>query len=321
MLWKDLELLSSRCAGRHNHRSTKPSSHSREVLQVEACEGLRATPGRSIHNILKRYTYGRRPSGCDPSGVVSTNAHLLSLLGDKCEYAPEMNSFTQPATVPLEAFLYGSFEITKRAFSAPRRGLVSFRYHFRALSGQCTLSSGECSFKLSKNTELGVKDKDWFLSSKREGRRRTPPFSHLRWLGSILQEWTQLTCLADASCMRKAVLMATDFKGAARRGSSGGPARYLSTVGRSHVSLRVIGLAATTKIPFKRVERSVFEGTMDPSGKTLVYSRNSRPIPCKSGRGKGFPLCQIVRRFSRNSATSVKGALTGSTPLSTHHLW
>ena len=143
---------------------------------------------------------------------------------DKCEYAPEMASFTQPATVPLEAFLYGSFEITKRAFYAPRRGLASFRYHFRALSGQCTLSSGECSFKLSKNTELGVKDKDWFLSSKREGRRR---------LGSILQEWTQLTRLPNASCMRKAVLMATDFKGAACRGSNGGPARYLSTVGRS----------------------------------------------------------------------------------------
>ena len=118
-------------------------------------------------------------------------------LRDKCQYAPEMASFTQPATVPLEAFLYGSFEITKRAFSAPRMGLVSFRYHFRALSGQCTLSSGECFFKLSKNTELGVKDRDWFLSSKREGRRRTPPFSHLRWLGSILQEWTQLTRLAD----------------------------------------------------------------------------------------------------------------------------
>ena len=171
---------------------------------------------------------------------------------DKCEYAPEMASFTQPATVPLEAFLYGSFKITKRAFSAPRRGLASFR----ALSGQCTLSSGECSFKLSKNTELGVKDKDWFISSKREGRRRTPPFYHLRWLWSILQKWTQLTRLADASCMRKAVLMATDFKGAACRGSNGGPARYLSTVGWSHVSLRDLGLAAKTKIPFNRVERS-----------------------------------------------------------------
>ena len=159
-----------------------------------------------------------------------------------------MASFTHPATVPLEAFLYGSFEITKRTFSAPQRGLVSFRYHFRALSGQCTLSSCECSFKLSQNTELGVKDKDWFLSSKREGRRQTPPFSHLRWL----------IRLADASCMM-AVLMATDFKGAACRGSNGGAARYLSTVGRCHVSLRVIGLAATTKIPFKRVERSVFE--------------------------------------------------------------
>ena len=175
-----------------------------------------------------------------------------------------MASFTQPATVPLEAFLYGSFEITKRAFSAPRRGLVSFRYHFRALSGQCTLSSGECSFKLSKNTELGVKDKDWFLSSEREGRRRTTTFSHLMWLGSILQEWTQLTCLADASCMRKAILMATDFKGDACRGSNDGPARYLSTVGRFHFSLRVLGLAATTKIPFKRVERTPWTHPENP---------------------------------------------------------
>ena len=99
---------------------------------------------------------------------------------DKWEYAPEMASFTHPATVPLEAFLYGSFEIMNRAFSAPRRGSVSFRYHFSALSGQCTLSSGERSFRLSRNTELGVKEEDWFLSSKREGRRRTPPFSHLR---------------------------------------------------------------------------------------------------------------------------------------------
>ena len=59
--------------------------------------------------------------------------------------------------------------------------------------------------------------------------------------------------------------MSTDFKGAACRGSNSGPARYLSTVGRSHVSLTVLGLAATTKIPFKRVERSVFEDTVDPS--------------------------------------------------------
>ena len=224
-----------------------------------------------------------------------------------------MASFTQPATVPLEAFLYGSFEITKRAFSAPQRGLVSFRYHFRALSGQCTLSYGECSFKLSKNTELGVKDKDCFLSSKREGRRRTPPYSHLRWLGSILQEWTQLTRLADASCMRKAVLMATDFKGAACRG--------LSTCGRSHISLRVLGLAATTKIPFTRVERSVFEDTVDPSGKPWCIAAIADLYPAKVDGAKGFPLCRVVCRFSRNSATSVKCALTGSTPLSTHHLW
>ena len=238
-----------------------------------------------------------------------------------CEYSPELASFTQPATVPLEAFLYGSFEITKRAFSAPRRGLVSFRYHFRALSGQCTLSSGECSFKLSKNTELRVKDKDWFLSSKREGRRRTPPFSHLRWLGSILQEWTQLTPLPNASCMRKAVLMATDFKGAACRGSNGGPARYLSTVGRSHVSLRILGLAATTKIPFKRVERSVFKDTVDPSGKPWCIAAIADLYPAKVDGAKGFPLCRIVHRFSRNSATSVKGGNHKPSELTLVWLW
>ena len=88
MLWKDLELLSSRYAGRHHHPSTKPSPHSREVLQVEACEGLRATPGRSIHNILNRYTYGGRPSGCDPSGIVSTIAHLLSLFARQVRVRP-----------------------------------------------------------------------------------------------------------------------------------------------------------------------------------------------------------------------------------------
>ena len=201
---------------------------------------------------------------------------------DKCEYTPEMASFTQPATVPLEAFLYGSFEITKRTFSVPRRGLVSFRYHFRALSGQCTLSSGECSFKLTKNTELGVKDKDWFLSSKREGRRQTPPFSHLRWLGSILQEWTQLTRLPNASCMRKAVLMATDFKGAACRGSNGGPAKYHWKVPRFPESSRPGRHDKDTLQEGREVSVQRHRG---PIRKTLVYSRNSRPIPCKSGRG------------------------------------
>ena len=160
-----------------------------------------------------------------------------------------MASFTQPAIVLFVAILNGSLEVMKRDFSAPLKGSVGFRYHLRALSGQCTLSSGECSFKLSRKTELGVKDIDWFLSSKRDGRRWTPPFSHLRWLWSILHEWTQLTCLAEASCMRKAVLIATDFKGAVPNGSNGGAARYLSTVRRSQVSLRTLGLATTRIYP------------------------------------------------------------------------
>ena len=246
---------------------------------------------------------------------MSTNAHLLSLLARQVRVRPRDGLLHPTSDSTLGSFLVWLFQDNEESLLRARRGLVSFRYHFRALSGQCTLSSGECSFKLSKNTELGVKDKD-----KREGRRRTQPFSHLRWLGSILQEWTQLTRLADASCMRKAVLMATDFKGAACRGSNGGPTRYLSTVGRSHVSLRVPGLAATTKIPFKRVERSVFEDIVDPSGKPWWIATIADLYPAKVDGAKGFPLCRIVRRFSRNSATSVKGALMGSTPLSTHHL-
>ena len=106
--------------------------------------------------------------------------------------------------------------------------------------------------------------------------------------------------------MRKAVLMATDFKGAACRGSNGGPARYISTVGWSHVSLRDLSLAATTKIPFKRVERSVFEETVDPSGKPWCIAAIADLYPAKVDGAKGFPLCRIVRRFSRNSAPPLK---------------
>ena len=100
--------------------------------------------------------------------------------------------------------------------------------------------------------------------------------------------------------------MATDFKGAVARGSNGGPARYLSTVGKSHVSLSVLGLAVTTKIPFKRVERSEFEDTVDPSEKPWCIAAMADLYPAKVDGAKGFPLCGIDRRFSRNSATSVR---------------
>ena len=169
-----------------------------------------------------------------------------------------------------------------RAFSAPRRGSGCFRYHFSALSGQCTLSSGECSFRLSRNTELGVKEEDWFLSSKREGRRRTPPFSHLRWLGSIRQEWTQLTRLADASCMRKAVLMATDFKGAVARGSNGGPAKYRQQVPCFFERPRLSRHHEDTLQEGREVCVRWHSG---PVRKSLVYGRNGRSITCKGGRG------------------------------------
>ena len=174
---------------------------------------------------------------------------------DKWEYAPEMASFTYPATVPLEAFLYGSFEIMNRAFSAPRRSLVSFRYHFSALSGQCTLSSGECSFRLSRNTELGVKEEDWFLSSKREGRRRTPPFSHLRWLGSIRQEWTQLTRLVP---------------------------KYRRQVPCFFERPRLSRHHEDTLQEGREVCVRWHSG---PVRKSLVYGRNGRSITCKGGRG------------------------------------
>ena len=207
----------------------------------------------------------------------------------------------------------------KRAFSPPRKGLVSSKYHLRARTGQCTLSSGENSFKLKRNTSLGVNEPDWFLSNRRDGRRRTPPFSHRRWHASILQEWTQLPRLAEASWRRKAVLTATDLNGAVWIGSKGGPASYLSTVGRSHVSLRVLGLAETTNKPLIRVDKSVLDDTVVPSGNPLWMAAIADLYPVMVEGAKGLPLWSTIRRPFRNSATSATGASAGPTPRSTHH--
>ena len=171
----------------------------------------------------------------------------------------------------------------KRAFSSPRKGLVNSKYHFRARTGQCTLSSGENSFRLRRNTSLGVNETDWFLSNRRDGRRRTPPFSHRRWHASILQEWTQLPRLAEASCSRKAVLTATDLNGAVWIGSKEGPARYLSTVGRSQVSLSILGLVETTNKPLIRVDKSVLPHSC-PIRKTSMNGCDSRFVSCNGWR-------------------------------------
>ena len=238
----------------------------------------------------------------------------------RCEYAPEMASLTQPDTVPFFALWKDSLEEINKAFLDPQRGFVRLRYHFKALTGQCTLSSGEKSFKLSKNTELRVKEADWFLSYRRDGSRWAPPFPHRRWPSSILQEWTQLTLLADASCKRKAVLTANDLRGAVCNGSNGAPARYFNTVGKSHVSVRVLGLADTTKRPFSSDERSALEDTVEPSGKPWCTAAIADLYHAIVLGAKGLLLCQAACKPLMNSATSVRGAWAGSTLLSTHHL-
>ena len=49
-------------------------------------------------------------------------------------------------------------------------------------------------------------------------------------------------------------------------GLNGPLTKCFSTVGMSHVSQRVLGLTVTMNITFRRVEISVFEHTLAPSG-------------------------------------------------------
>ena len=74
---------------------------------------------------------------------------------------------------------------------------------------------------------------------------------------------------------------------------------------RSHVSVRVlyIGLAATTKMPFNKVERSALDDTMKPSGKPRYRPAIADLYPAIVLEAKGLSLCRTVHKPLRNSTT------------------
>ena len=92
--------------------------------------------------------------------------------------------------------------------------------------------------------------------------------------------------------------------------------KVLEYVGRSHVSLSVLGLAETTNKPLIRVDKSVLDDAVVPSRKPLWMAATADLYPAMVEGAKGLPLCSTVRRTFKNSATSAyaPGASAGPTP-------
>ena len=277
VLSKAVELYFRCCASCHQHCSNKSSLRGREILQVELSKGLWMTPHRSIHNLFEWHAGQTCPCGRNPSDIMArlpicVPACLLSVsMPHRWPPSPNQTlcSWLPWNKAPLRWGRGPSHPL-------PLQGFDNTMYHFRALTGPCTLLSSENSLKLGRVTQLDVKKANWFLSNRRDGRR-TPPFSHHRSPESILQEWTQSHCLAKASFNKTAVFTATDLHRCHvqwLKQDSHQVFQYCWEVPCLSVS-PLSGSYYVYYIPFKRIERSVFKDTLGEWLLWLTYNTQS----------------------------------------------
>ena len=102
VLSKAVERYLECCASCHQHCSNKSSLRGREFLQVELGKGLWMTPHRSIHNLFEWHAGQTCPCGRNPSDIMARMLICCLCSPVKCEYAPQMASFTQPDTLPMD---------------------------------------------------------------------------------------------------------------------------------------------------------------------------------------------------------------------------